>query len=96
MRSLSSLLLRSNEWLQVWVVLCVGEISLSCVSSLLVQCRYFLLTSLVRFNALSRNVEKALQNEKIPYRVLGGHKFFERLEVGVVFHVCPQLPIIAV
>ncbi|KAH6909099.1 ATP-dependent DNA helicase pcra [Coprinopsis sp. MPI-PUGE-AT-0042] len=36
---------------------------------------------LLRFNALSRNIEKALQNEKIPYRVLGGHKFFERLEV---------------
>jgi DNA helicase II / ATP-dependent DNA helicase PcrA len=36
---------------------------------------------LVRFNALSRAIESALQKEGIPSRVLGGHKFFERLEV---------------
>ena len=35
----------------------------------------------VRFNALSRVIETALQKEGIPSRVLGGHKFFERLEV---------------
>lgn len=35
----------------------------------------------VRFNALSRAVESALQKEGIPSRVLGGHKFFDRLEV---------------
>ncbi|EFI27904.1 ATP-dependent DNA helicase pcra [Coprinopsis cinerea okayama7 len=36
---------------------------------------------LLRYNALSRNLEKAFQNERIPCRILGGHKFFERLEV---------------
>lgn len=35
----------------------------------------------VRFNALSRSIESALQKEGIPSKVLGGHKFFERLEV---------------
>jgi hypothetical protein len=35
----------------------------------------------VRFSALSRTVESALQKQGIPSRVLGGHKFFERLEV---------------
>ena len=35
----------------------------------------------VRFNALSRAVESALQKEGIASRVLGGHKFFERVEV---------------
>lgn len=39
------------------------------------------ITHVVRFNALSRAVEGALQKEGIPNRVLGGHKFFERLEV---------------
>lgn len=36
---------------------------------------------LVRFNALSRAIENALQREGISSRVLGGHKFFERAEV---------------
>ncbi|KAG7089539.1 hypothetical protein E1B28_011212 [Marasmius oreades] len=36
---------------------------------------------LLRFNALSRLIESALQKESIPNRVLKGHKFFERLEV---------------
>lgn len=36
---------------------------------------------LLRFNALSRTIESALQKEGIPNRVLAGHKFFERLEV---------------
>ncbi|THV07389.1 UvrD-helicase-domain-containing protein [Dendrothele bispora CBS 962.96] len=36
---------------------------------------------LLRFNALSRAIENALQKEGIPSRVLGGHKFFERLEI---------------
>ena len=35
----------------------------------------------VRFNALSRPIENALQKEGIPCRILGGHKFFERMEV---------------
>lgn len=35
----------------------------------------------MRFNALSRTIENALQKEGIPCRILGGHKFFERLEV---------------
>ncbi|TFY82118.1 hypothetical protein EWM64_g1894 [Hericium alpestre] len=36
---------------------------------------------LLRFSALSREIEASLQREGIPYRMLGGHKFFERLEV---------------
>lgn len=36
---------------------------------------------LYRNNSLSRNIEKELINYKIPYRVFGGMKFFERAEV---------------
>ncbi|KIM80482.1 hypothetical protein PILCRDRAFT_9658 [Piloderma croceum F 1598] len=36
---------------------------------------------LLRFNALSRAIESALQKEGILSRVLGGHKFFERAEI---------------
>ncbi|KAJ3808888.1 P-loop containing nucleoside triphosphate hydrolase protein [Lentinula aff. lateritia] len=36
---------------------------------------------LLRFNALSRTIESALQKEGIPSRVLNGHKFFERVEI---------------
>ncbi|EIW84369.1 P-loop containing nucleoside triphosphate hydrolase protein [Coniophora puteana RWD-64-598 SS2] len=36
---------------------------------------------LLRFNALSRAIESALQKEGIPNRILGGHKFFERAEI---------------
>ncbi|KAF9243513.1 ATP-dependent DNA helicase pcra [Melanogaster broomeanus] len=36
---------------------------------------------LLRFNALSRTIESALQRERIPNRILGGHKFFERVEI---------------
>ncbi|KAF8349154.1 P-loop containing nucleoside triphosphate hydrolase protein [Amanita rubescens] len=36
---------------------------------------------LLRFNALSRVIERALQKEGIPCQILGGHRFFERLEV---------------
>ncbi|KAI0065105.1 UvrD-helicase-domain-containing protein [Artomyces pyxidatus] len=36
---------------------------------------------LLRFNALSRVIEAALQIEGIPNRVLNGHKFFERAEI---------------
>ncbi|KAF8839623.1 UvrD-helicase-domain-containing protein [Paxillus ammoniavirescens] len=36
---------------------------------------------LLRFNALSRMIETALQRERIPNRILGGHKFFERTEI---------------
>ncbi|KDR76278.1 hypothetical protein GALMADRAFT_225966 [Galerina marginata CBS 339.88] len=36
---------------------------------------------LLRFNALSRPIESALQKCGIPCRILGGHKFFERMEV---------------
>ncbi|KAF9445472.1 P-loop containing nucleoside triphosphate hydrolase protein [Macrolepiota fuliginosa MF-IS2] len=36
---------------------------------------------LLRFTALSRTLEGALQKEGIRSRVLGGHKFFERLEI---------------
>ncbi|KIM27560.1 hypothetical protein M408DRAFT_24487 [Serendipita vermifera MAFF 305830] len=36
---------------------------------------------LLRFNALSRNLETALQKMGIPNRILSGQKFFERVEV---------------
>ncbi|WFC95779.1 DNA helicase [Malassezia brasiliensis] len=36
---------------------------------------------LLRFNALSRTLEAALQRQRIPYRVIGGPKFFDRAEV---------------
>ncbi|WFD44186.1 DNA helicase [Malassezia psittaci] len=36
---------------------------------------------LLRFNALSRTLEAAFQRERIPYRVIGGPKFFDRTEV---------------
>ncbi|KAF4597533.1 hypothetical protein EYR40_007995 [Pleurotus pulmonarius] len=36
---------------------------------------------LLRFNALSRVIESALQKSSIPCRILGGHKFFERMEI---------------
>ncbi|KAG0145759.1 hypothetical protein CROQUDRAFT_658266 [Cronartium quercuum f. sp. fusiforme G11] len=36
---------------------------------------------LLRYNALSRNLEAALQSAGIPSRMVGGQKFFERAEV---------------
>ncbi|KAF8339859.1 UvrD-helicase-domain-containing protein [Cantharellus anzutake] len=36
---------------------------------------------LLRFNALSRILEQVLQREGIPVRILGGHRFFDRMEV---------------
>lgn len=36
---------------------------------------------LMRLNALSRNFEFALNNANMPYKVLGGFKFFERAEI---------------
>ncbi|KAG2149079.1 P-loop containing nucleoside triphosphate hydrolase protein, partial [Suillus bovinus] len=36
---------------------------------------------LLRFNAISRTIENALQKEGIPNRMLGGHQFFERAEI---------------
>ncbi|KAK4054001.1 ATP-dependent DNA helicase srs2 [Microbotryomycetes sp. JL221] len=36
---------------------------------------------LLRYGALSRNIEVAFQKESIPYRMVGGHKFFDRAEV---------------
>ncbi len=35
----------------------------------------------VRMNSASRGIENALQKEGIPNRLLGGHRFFERMEV---------------
>ena len=37
--------------------------------------------STVRYNALSRTIESTLQKDSIPNKIVGGHKFFERLEV---------------
>ncbi|ORY24047.1 P-loop containing nucleoside triphosphate hydrolase protein [Naematelia encephala] len=36
---------------------------------------------LLRYNALSRVIESALQKDSIPNRIVGGHKFFERMEI---------------
>ncbi|WWC60335.1 uncharacterized protein I303_102906 [Kwoniella dejecticola CBS 10117] len=36
---------------------------------------------LLRYNALSRVIESTLQKDSIPNRIVGGHKFFERMEV---------------
>ncbi len=36
---------------------------------------------LMRLNALSRNFETALNNAGLPYKVLGGFKFYERAEI---------------
>jgi DNA helicase-2/ATP-dependent DNA helicase PcrA len=36
---------------------------------------------IVRYNALSRTIESTLQKDSIPNKIVGGHKFFERLEV---------------
>jgi DNA helicase-2/ATP-dependent DNA helicase PcrA len=58
------------------------------------------LTVAVRYNALSRTIESALQKDSIPNKIVGGHKFFERLEVKDLlaylqltenpgFNVCP-------
>ena len=41
----------------------------------------------MRFSALSRAIESALQKEGISSRVLGGHKFFERAEVCSIYYV---------
>ena len=35
----------------------------------------------MRYNALSRNIESALQKDSIPNRIIGGLKFFERMEI---------------
>lgn len=37
----------------------------------------------MRYNALSRAIETALQREGIPSRVLAGQKFFDRVEVKI-------------
>lgn len=39
---------------------------------------------LLRFNAVSRLVEQYFNNAAIPYKVLGGFKFFERAEIKVI------------
>ena len=51
-----------------------------------VQCGQGLLTYadvciLLRFNALSRTMEGALQRLGIPYRIMGGMRFFDRAEI---------------
>lgn len=42
-------------------------------------------------NSLSRAVESALQMEGVPHVVLGGHRFFERMEVGLPMTSGPSL-----
>jgi len=65
---------------RIWVVCFAGVTLWSYVRfQLTFRCSYW--HYIVRFNALSRTIESALQKEGIPSRVLGGHKFFERLEV---------------
>ena len=36
---------------------------------------------LYRMNAQSRSIEEILVREGIPYRIIGGHKFYERKEI---------------
>ena len=36
---------------------------------------------LYRMNALSNSVERALVRSGIPYRIIGGHKFYDRMEI---------------
>jgi hypothetical protein len=84
-----SLPLNARGWLLKWVASFSGEILSYYVSFALILYASLPLPSrvtnfslfLVRFNALSRAIESAFQKEGIPNRVLGGHKFFERVEV---------------
>ncbi|NGY50176.1 ATP-dependent helicase [Campylobacter coli] len=39
------------------------------------------ITVLFRINALSRSIEEAFMKEKIPYKLLSGMRFYERLEI---------------
>jgi superfamily I DNA/RNA helicase len=39
---------------------------------------------LMRYNALSRNLEAALKTARIPVRMIGAQKFFERAEVSLL------------
>ncbi len=43
--------------------------------------RYGDIAVLYRMNALSRTIESALREQRIPYRVLGGQRFYERKEI---------------
>ncbi|AAW42599.2 ATP-dependent DNA helicase pcra, putative [Cryptococcus deneoformans JEC21] len=43
--------------------------------------RYDDFAILLRYNALSRVIESSLQKDSIPNRIVGGHKFFERMEI---------------
>ncbi|MDD3959149.1 MAG: UvrD-helicase domain-containing protein [Oscillospiraceae bacterium] len=43
--------------------------------------RYGDIAVLYRMNALSRTVESALREQRVPYRVLGGQRFYERKEI---------------
>ncbi|PKI85970.1 hypothetical protein MVES_000087 [Malassezia vespertilionis] len=43
--------------------------------------RYADFCILLRFNALSRGFEAALRRRRIPYRMLGGQQFFDRVEI---------------
>jgi DNA helicase II / ATP-dependent DNA helicase PcrA len=39
---------------------------------------------LLRSSSLSRNIESALGKEGVPYRMVGGHRFFDRYEIKVL------------
>ena len=39
---------------------------------------------LMRVNALSRNIEEGLMGFKIPYKLYGGYKFYERAEIKMI------------
>lgn len=51
------------------------------IKSLHNECCYRDIAILYRSNYLSRNLEKALLDYRIPYRIYGGIKFFERAEI---------------
>jgi len=45
------------------------------------KCKYSDIAILYRVNAMSRNIDKALHNSGIPFRVYGGMRFFDRKEI---------------
>ena len=62
-------------------VLNYGDFAILRELSLILRPSVVTLTIAVRYNALSRVIESALQKDQIPNRIVGGHKFFERMEI---------------
>jgi DNA helicase-2/ATP-dependent DNA helicase PcrA len=62
-------------------VLNYGDFAILRESRLMTMTRHGSDDPAVRYNALSRVIESALQKDSIPNRIVGGHKFFERMEI---------------